>query len=135
MQALKAALLEPESHNRELGFTLGFAALLLACYYVFLCVRRAPLSLDERLARGEDLESRLRPDGSVLDMDLPPEAGFVHCRYCNSDDVARSRARGVVERLLRYLHLRPYRCLLCSRRFFGSMRLVLKVERKAYQWE
>lgn len=135
VRGLEGALLAPENRNRELGFTLGFAALLLVCYYVFLCVRQAPLLLDELLARGDRLEADPHPDGAiVLREGLAPDARYVHCRYCNSADVAPSRPRNVGERLLRHFRLRPYRCLLCSRRFFGSMRLMLKIEGQRHRW-
>jgi DNA-directed RNA polymerase subunit RPC12/RpoP len=64
---------------------------------------------------------------------LNQDDGYIRCRHCNSDDVARSRTRGA-EGLLRFIGIRPYRCLLCSRRFFGSMRLAIKVEQEGYQW-
>jgi DNA-directed RNA polymerase subunit RPC12/RpoP len=40
------------------------------------------------------------------------------CPYCHSTELRRSRARGF-ERLLRFAHLRPYRCDACDRRFYG----------------
>jgi len=42
------------------------------------------------------------------------------CPYCGSHDISRSRRRGAVESLLKWvLHLRPYLCRECSQRFFG----------------
>lgn len=47
-----------------------------------------------------------------------------HCRSCGGTDVQRSRTRGVVERVLRTIGLRPWRCLDCGIRFMGKHRVV-----------
>jgi hypothetical protein len=40
------------------------------------------------------------------------------CTDCQSDQVRRSRTRGIVESLLAVLLIRPYRCEACDCRFF-----------------
>jgi hypothetical protein len=40
------------------------------------------------------------------------------CPYCQSDLTHRSRTRGIVESLLVFLRIRPYRCDECDCRFF-----------------
>jgi len=40
------------------------------------------------------------------------------CPYCQSDLTHRSRTRGILEFLLVFLRIRPYRCNECDRRFF-----------------
>jgi len=43
----------------------------------------------------------------------------IHCPDCGVTSVTRSRRRGLVEQLLSPV-ARPYRCLACGKRFFGS---------------
>ena len=41
------------------------------------------------------------------------------CPHCGSDEVYRSRARGIIERhVVRVLRFFPYRCFACDRRFY-----------------
>jgi DNA-directed RNA polymerase subunit RPC12/RpoP len=50
---------------------------------------------------------------------LGGDQSYVRCKHCNSDEVAPSRCHGL-EAWLKYVGIRPYRCLVCSRRFFGA---------------
>jgi predicted Zn-ribbon and HTH transcriptional regulator len=52
---------------------------------------------------------------------LPPlerAAVSIWCPDCQSDQIRRSRMRGIVEPLLAFLLIRPYRCEACDYRFF-----------------
>jgi hypothetical protein len=40
------------------------------------------------------------------------------CPKCGSGDVCRSRRHGIVERWLKFLMIVPFRCDVCSVRFF-----------------
>jgi len=41
------------------------------------------------------------------------------CPYCSSDDIQRSRRKGVFEAILyTALHIKPYRCVACDGRHF-----------------
>lgn len=42
----------------------------------------------------------------------------ISCPGCQSDLTRRSRTRGIVESLLVFLRIRPYRCDECDCRFF-----------------
>lgn len=41
------------------------------------------------------------------------------CPRCRGSDVSRSRTRGFIERLARFLGLRAFRCMTCYERFFS----------------
>jgi len=44
------------------------------------------------------------------------------CPACGGHHVRRSRRNGLVERvLLRVVFIRPYRCLLCDKRFYNTL--------------
>jgi predicted Zn-ribbon and HTH transcriptional regulator len=52
---------------------------------------------------------------------LPPlerAAVSIWCPECQSDQIRRSRMRGIVESLLAFLLIRPYQCEECDYRFF-----------------
>lgn len=60
----------------------------------------------------------------------PPSAAHAHeaseaelsprrCPKCGVDEVARSRTRGPLERLVRLSGVQPFRCLACYHRFFS----------------
>ena len=40
------------------------------------------------------------------------------CPYCQSHEIHRSRLRGILERILAIVLVRPYRCGDCDYRFF-----------------
>lgn len=40
------------------------------------------------------------------------------CPSCGSRNVSRSHRRGLVDKLLGAMYVRPYRCLECDRRFY-----------------
>lgn len=65
---------------------------------------------------------------------LGGDPSYVRCKHCNSDEVAPSRSRDV-ETWLKYLHVRPYRCLVCSRRFFGKTGRRIKSVEKEDWWK
>ena len=43
------------------------------------------------------------------------------CPRCRSAATQRSRRRGVLEALLTFVPVRPFRCMDCDRRFYGSL--------------
>jgi len=61
--------------------------------------------------------SRLSADVSSLPS-LKKGKVAISCPYCQSDLTHRSRTRGIVESLLVFLRIRPYRCDECDCRFF-----------------
>jgi predicted Zn-ribbon and HTH transcriptional regulator len=67
---------------------------------------------------------------------LPPsERGAVSiwCPKCQSDQILRSRMRGIVESLMAFLLIRPYQCEECDHRFFRwSIRYKAKPIRLAW---
>ena len=58
----------------------------------------------------------------------PPVA--TGCPACQSDQIRRSKTRGIVESILAFLMIRPYRCEECDYRFF---RWSIRHKRKATQ--
>lgn len=47
-----------------------------------------------------------------------------NCPYCKSDETSRSHRRGAIGRyLLRFIGVRPFRCLNCDVRFYAFARL------------
>jgi predicted Zn-ribbon and HTH transcriptional regulator len=49
---------------------------------------------------------------------LEKAAMSIWCPECQSDQIHRSKTRGIVESILAYLLIRPYRCEECDYRFF-----------------
>ena len=42
------------------------------------------------------------------------------CPQCGSTEIKRSADSGFTDRMFHYFGCKPYRCLLCSRRFYRS---------------
>jgi hypothetical protein len=61
--------------------------------------------------------SRLSADVSFLPS-LKKGKVRISCPDCQSGRIHRSRSRGIVESLLVFLRIRPYRCKECDYRFF-----------------
>jgi hypothetical protein len=73
----------------------------------------------------EDLEGKVVPMQEVIHGPKLP------CPFCRCAEVYRTRSKGIIERhLFRVLHLCPYRCTLCDRRFYAGA-----VSRGAYHGE
>lgn len=67
------------------------------------------------------MESIRRSRLSVEFSFLPPLKSAVEsieCPDCRSDQIRRSRTRGIVDSFLARLLIRPYRCQECDCRFF-----------------
>jgi len=47
---------------------------------------------------------------------------IIHCPNCKSTIISRSHRQGLLERLLRFAWIRPYRCGKCGRRFWARRR-------------
>jgi transposase-like protein len=61
--------------------------------------------------------SRLSADASFLPS-LKKGKAWISCPDCQSGRIHRSRTRGIVESLLVFLRIQPYRCDECDYRFF-----------------
>jgi transposase-like protein len=61
--------------------------------------------------------SRLSADVSSLPSSKKGKVS-ISCPFCQSNLIHRSRTRGILESLLVFLRIRPYRCDECDRRFF-----------------
>ena len=44
------------------------------------------------------------------------------CRACGSKNVSRSSRHNILEKLISFFKVLPYRCLDCNARFFGGTR-------------
>jgi hypothetical protein len=44
---------------------------------------------------------------------------YSQCPRCTNCEITRSRRRNVLETILSWVALRPYRCLACNHRFFS----------------
>jgi hypothetical protein len=44
----------------------------------------------------------------------------IHCPKCASSDVRRSGRRGWLDKLLKDIYIKPFRCLYCGARFYRS---------------
>src|ERR1700674_2573351 len=72
------------------------------------------------------------PGGLSFRPFLEKAAVSIHCPDRRSDQIRRSRTRGIVESFFAILLIRPYRCEECDYRFFRwSIRHQLKAARSA----
>jgi hypothetical protein len=82
--------------------------------YQQIWVHQAPTALTAGTARISSERSSHTPST------VPALLSNRSCPNCGKPKVQRSRRHGFVERrLLRLLHLSPYRCMDCNRRFYG----------------
>jgi len=55
----------------------------------------------------------------------------MNCPLCASDNVRRSRRRGIAEKVRSWVGRRPYRCHTFMHRFFSSEKYIKSPERRS----